>query len=348
MRRAYLLPVALLVACAGLREADLEPATPPVDAAAPAADGDDAGARDSGGDTSDVEDAGPTRPRDPVCDGGCQVQRLASDLTDLGALTVDDSNVYASDLHGIYQCTKEGCDSYSILMVPLPSAWLAAGKQQIYYTDGPVIRVCPMGGCGGTPTPYFQEIGAVGPLVATRDRLVWRTTGSDGDRIRVCPSADCNASTATTIATAKGGASLAAGGEYVAWLEGARTIKACALDAGGTCAPKALGDGIGEIAIAGSTAFWVEGRTIVATDIESPSTPKRIARSAEPRRLVADGSNVYWRDAVEDHIYRCPLGGCGQPETVTTDITGGANAAIALDANYIYWTTKKGVFRRGK
>ena len=54
------------------------------------------------------------------------------------------------------------------------------------------------------------------------------------------------------------------------------------------------------------------------------------------------------RDAVEDHIYRCPLGGCDQPETVATDIAGGPNAAIALDANYIYWTTKKGVFRRGK
>lgn len=348
MRRAYLLPVALLVACAGLREADLEPATPPVDAAAPAADG-DSSPPDSGGETSgEDEDAGPTRPRDPVCDGGCQVQRLASDLTNLGALAVDDFNAYFSDPNAVYQCTKEGCDAYWITLAAKPSPWIVADKLQVIFADGAFIRVCPMGGCNGAPSTVLQESGAVGPLLATKERLVWRTTQGDSDRIRVCPFGDCNASTASTIATAKAGASLAVRGSYVAWLDGDRTIKACALDAAGTCAPKILGDGIGEIAIAGSTAFWVEDRSIVATDIESPSTPRRIARSAEPRRLVADGSNVYWRDAVEDHIYRCPLGGCGQPETVTTDITGGANAAIALDANYIYWTTKKGVFRRGK
>ena len=57
---------------------------------------------------------------------------------------------------------------------------------------------------------------------------------------------------------------------------------------------------------------------------------------------------MYWRDEIADHIYRCPLSGCGTPEIIASDIVGGEHAALALDEHYIYWTTATRLMRRAK
>ncbi len=64
---------------------------------------------------------------------------------------------------------------------------------------------------------------------------------------------------------------------------------------------------------------------------------------------MSDGDHVYWRDGFLDQVYRCPVSGCAPgPEIIATKQRGQPGGQIALDGEYVYWTTTGGVYRLAK
>ena len=59
--------------------------------------------------------------------------------------------------------------------------------------------------------------------------------------------------------------------------------------------------------------------------------------------IAVNSNNVYWTNSVPDSsagaVFTCPLAGCGSTPTSLGAADAGPGSGIALDANYVYWST---------
>jgi hypothetical protein len=78
-------------------------------------------------------------------------------------------------------------------------------------------------------------------------------------------------------------------------------------------------------------------------------SPTTIGSSTQPWSLATDGVDIYWRDTVEQKVFRCAVGGCsGGAEVIAKGQPGLQGTNIALDGEYVYWSNAAQVLRRHK
>jgi len=340
------------VACGDLRVADV-PATDeagrPIDSDGSTSGGDGA----VGGDGAAV-DGGADAAKDSsvVCDGPCPPEVLVSGLSQATAITVDANNVYFGIESGngtVYQCPKTGCKGAPIELGPGYATSIVVAGGLVYWGDfaGAKLVSCAVGGCAKAPTSVVSNQMQMKGVVTDDVDLFWAADGV----IRRCPRATCSTATAQDITTGQGFVqSMAAEQGKVIWPDNNK-INIC--PAAGACGtPTVLGPGSGDVSIRSGRAYWVNGtaKTVVMCPLTGcAGGPITIGSSSEPRYPVSDGVNVYWRDGFLDQIYRCPSGGClPSPTVLATKQRGQPGGQIALDGEYVYWTTASTVVRLRK
>ena len=342
------------VACGELREAEpagSEGGSPGDDGAT--GDGDGSVANDG----AVIGDGGADSAKDAtvVCDGPCPPEVLISGLSQATALTVDANNVYFAIESGngtVYQCPKTGCKGAPIELGPGYATSVVVAGGQVYWGDfaGGKLVSCAVGGCAKAPTSVVSNQTQMKGVVTDDVNLFWATNGL----IRTCPRATCSDATARDITTGQGFVrSMAAEQGKVIWPEiSVSKIHAC--PAAGPCVtPTALGAGVADVSTHAGKAYWVTGtptNTVVTCPLTGcPGGALTIGSSSQPRFPVSDGVNVYWRDGFLDQIYRCPSGGClPSPVVLATKQRGQPGGQIALDGEFVYWTTTSTVVRLRK
>lgn len=354
-RVAYLSVLAALVACNGLKNADVPP---PVDGGGTtdangqvANDGDAAGDDDGapstavdGGDAGDAGDAAGPRPY--ACGDACPIE-LLSDLADLRALAVDDSTVYfVESFGGVRACPKAGCTAATLVKFKafdIPTT-LVAQSGLVYWSRDNLIVSCPKAGCAAAST-VLTEASTINLFTADDSgRVVW-SLDKPTPAIRGCRLGSCAAE--TIIET--GPSALALRGSMLAWIDVAK-VSFCTYGAApGVCVigKRELGAGVIDVALGKDRAFWLFSGEIRSCPLTGCVTPTTVVRGQSPARMAPDGDNLYWVNTVANAIYRCPQTGCDRPELVAT-VDDASFTQIAVDANHVYWTSRAGLFRREK
>lgn len=195
--------------------------------------------------------------------------------------------------------------------------WLDMGqgggdtKSPMDYMNGQIVK-CSIAGCNGMPAVVVTGL-SVFPyritLAVKGGNVFWGATGNDGnDRIFWCPGGDCATLTLNYPALYTTSVrSLLADGTNLYWTTTNTDLSVCDVT---NCAPRTL------------SALTNTGDTGNV-------------------RLVGDETTIYWirnRD-----ILKCDKTGCGGAASPAVPQSSLAQKAqpydIAVDANYIYWTT---------
>lgn len=340
------------IACAELRVAgsDVPPETDPPPGEEETADGGgslaDAMVRPDVG-IADAKKDG-SKPK-PVCDGPCPPEPIIEGLLQVTALTVDATNVYFAIESGngtVYQCPKTGCGAAPIELGPGYATSIVVAGGMVYWGDFAAgkLQGCAVGGCNKQPTAVVANQTQMKGAVTDGVDLFWATNGL----IRHCPRATCSNATAETITTGQGFVrSLAADQGKILWPSSGKVF---ACPAGPCATPTELGPGTHDVSANAGKAYWGNGKNIVSCSIGGcGKNPLTLGSSPSPSHPVSDGDHVYWRDDFLDQIYRCPAAGCMPgPEIIANDQRGQPGSQIALDGEYVYWTTTSGVYRLPK
>lgn len=342
---AALLVLCAASACAELRLAnDVGADGGPLDGGAEAAGVDGSTPTGEGG--SDASDARPPAK----CDGPCPSEELAADLAQVTALSVDDKNVYFAIESGagtVFQCPKTGCGGAPIPLGEGYTIAISVDAQRVYWGDfaaGKLVS-CTIGGCANMPTAVALNQSQIRGVWTDGADLVW-STADDGGSIMHCTPGACSPA---AVKTGQGLVlSVAADQGKVFWGNlSSKSLHTCATS---SCTSVAtLGPGVNQPTVHAGVAYWIDGQT--NTLVRCPAsgcagTPITIGSSPTPAHPISDGVDVYWRDDLLDAIYRCPVAGCMPgPEVVATNQRGQLGGQIALDGQYVYWTTTSGVYR---
>lgn len=329
---------ALLGACDGLRAAQIE-----IDRGA--GDGGTRGAATGPGDDADTLDAG--------CLASCRPERLSA-IQDLGPLVVDASNVYfASTISGVFVCPKTGCDDAPVKLGTAKPPRIALAEHRLFWGEDDRLVASAVEGTNGIPETVLADQPGIDEVLSDGTNVVWHVRPpSAGDYIRACPAASCTASTAREVnpifAPNPG---LGVGAGMVFWSDLRSELHACPVGPV-SCADDEvdLGLGTNDAVVFEEAVYWVYRQDVMTCPIAGCTAAlRRIGTSPSPRLLAVDGRHVYWRELDENKVVRCPLAGCaGAPEEIATGVTGAYYGGLALDDDYVYWTSKAGLYRRHK
>jgi hypothetical protein len=337
--------LSLGVACSELKSASLPHAGTSADGGTAVLAPDGAPLATDGGQLAD----GPPPVLPPVCDGPCTVQTIAT-AHGTGALAVDDRNVYFTTDATLYQCPKSGCGDFPIPLAPGTPSTIAIARGGVFWGDSSGLKRCPIGGCDGVAATISE--GPVRDIVNESDSLFWIERGATSDLVRTCPAGDCRLATIATVTdtTTQTTTGFGVGASTLIWpTKDAVTI--CGLLFSPNCTEKQQYAGDGYPIVADGKAVWRNGTEIdscLLGDRGCSEAVKPVTSSRQPSHLTGDDSAVYWRDALDDRIYRCPFSGCTVPDTIATSIGTAVDAGLAVDDDYIYWSDAKGIERRLK
>lgn len=248
--------------------------------------------------------------------GTCAQTVLATGASEPGDIVLDNSNVYYTDHEGtlIQKVGKDGSNLQQIGMaqgfneVGVPSP-LAIDSTSVYWPDLDGINKAPIAGggptvqlakFGGDPADLVGGIASDGTSVYWNDATaVWKLPVGGGAKVQ--------------LASANGSTGLSIDATNVYWTNEGFTGPGAG---GGPAA-----DTVTKVPIAGSTVTTLATRP-------SQSPPIRLG-------IAADDTNIYFATQAGP-IMSVPIGG-----GTATNLTGSTPTiaeAIAVDANFLYWT----------
>lgn len=340
--RLALVALPAFVACGDLREA-----RPGADA------GPDASAAPTDGGTSgglDSRDASAHRDGGRVtCPAPCEPEQIST-MGNLGPVVVDSFNVYFGSADGgVWKVTKS-VDHKLTKLGDGKATRLVLAADRVWWGDGDHLVACAIGGCGGIPEGRLLDQTGIDELMTDGAKIVWHAHVGASDVIRACPAKTCGSATTEDVASILAPrAGMGLGANKVFWVDLQSKLYFCPLDSTPCLAPTEVAAGSNDASVFGDTVFWVHGQDIESCNAAGCVGPKKIGTSPSPHLLVADDSDLYWRELVDEKVLRCPVGGCaGDPEEIATGVDGIYYGGLALDAEYVYWTSRAGLFRRRK
>lgn len=355
MRRAIVL-LLCAAACSSLKDASEE--TPP----APAQDAGtgagttkrDATATGDDDDVAGAKEAGIDAPV-PCRASTCPVEEIASDLTNATTVTVAGDNVYFVDggVSGgaVYQCPKTGCGDARVFLGSGSPLGIAVIGSNVVWSDFQRSKVfaCAIGGCAKAPAVLADSETSVRGVWGDGTNVYWSFIGSGfGVTIRRCVPGACSPTNVTGGLTSLTGAAVSADGTLL--FSTGTAVSTCSSVA---CDPiKDLGgNASGRVALANGLAFWIvkaDLGTLESCPTAGCTSPKTVGGSPDPYAPAADATHVYWRDKHDDAVRRCPVAGCDGDAPIFADRERNVEGTLALDDDYVYWTTKTSVRRRHK
>jgi hypothetical protein len=333
------LAIAAVVACGELREAQ-----PSSDAGGPSPTNPSNDAAPAMRDASkDVDASTPAS-----CPAPCEPEQIST-MENLGPVTVDSFDAYFGGANGgVWKIPKTG--GKTTKLGDGKTTRLALADDQVFWGEGDHLVSCPKTGCGGIPQGLLLDQTGLDEVVSDGTKIVWRAHSGTYDVIRTCPAKQCAPATMAKVAAATSiSAGVAIGAGKVFWSDVQSKLHACPLDPLPCNDPAAVGPGTNDAVVFDQTVYWVNQQQIVSCAVDGCASPKKIGTSEVPHLLVADERHLYWREMVNNQILRCPTDGCdGDPEVVAKDVDGIYYGGLALDADYVYWTQKSGLWRRHK
>ncbi|MBX3226717.1 MAG: hypothetical protein KIT84_39145 [Labilithrix sp.] len=350
-RGLVVVAIALVAACAELRVAEVNDAGAPT---TPDADTVVVTLPDGGTVVVPIDAAAADVDAPPTsCDGPCTFETLATGLVQATTITVDDANVYFAVESGagtIYQCPKTGCSGAPLVLGTGNASSIVVAGGIVYWPDyfNGAIHGCNVGGCE-QPKSIVSNESFLRALGYDGTHLVW----IGGSALRRCPRTACNTLTTQTLTTTNvDGTSIAVGGTFAFWAAPfIQKLYRCANLEG--CTPQEVGPGSHDVSTDGKDVFWVDGvgKAVLTCPIANCSAPnvRKIGSSSAALRPVSDGTHVYWYESTRTRLVRCPVTGCApEPVVIADDQRTQPAMGIALDAEYIYWTTTSAVRRMRK
>lgn len=329
-----------IVACSELREAE-----PSADAGVADA-GPEKRREDGRAELHDASDA--EAAARPPCPAPCQPERIST-IEDLGALAVDSQNVYFGRVtSGVFAMAK---DSRQIRTMGDGKALrLALANGRLFWGEGVRLVACPIEGCGGAPQGVVTDEVGIDEVLSDGESIAWHARLGADDVIRACPADSCSQGTVKTVTkVVSPRAGFGIGDGKVFWADFKKELRYCPLAPLPCASPTKLGPGSNDPFILGGVAYWIYEQNVVACPLTGcENFPRKIGTSSFPRLVAVDDRDVYWRDGVDHTVVRCPITGCqGAPEEIAAAVDGGT-LGLALDAEYVYWTTVTGLWRRHK
>lgn len=359
MKARVLVVLGLVAACGSLKDAK-DSETPPssIDDAGTPAESDGATSRDAAAD-DDVAAPDPgSDASSPPCAGGCPVEDI--EAVKAAAFTLDKENLYFVDAAvpggALFQCPKAGCAGKRIrLGSGFPDGIAIAGGNVIWSDlQHSQVLACAIGGCNETPTAIASGETYIRGVWGDGTSVFWYAGGvspESGATIRSCVgTGNCAPAAVATGLTSFGSLAVSAEGTLV-YLD-AGIVKACTIGNCTKTSTKTLEKGAkGDVVLANGQAFWVvqaEAGFVKSCPVTGCDAPTVIGGSPSPYAPISDGKNVYWRDKTYSTILRCSVSGCGEknPERFAVDQDGTARASLAVDGDYLYWTTTTAIRRR--
>lgn len=325
-----------------------------------AGDDDATDSTEDGGDPNDADDGShPDAGRDAgaadatSCSPNCPIEILADNLGQGTLVAVDSNNIYFGDESpsegAVYQCPKAGCGTSPLKLGVGYARSIVSDGTHVYWNSYDTILSCTIGGCANSPTPIGGTQTGVRRLAYDGAALVWATGGD----IRSCPTGACGSP--STVASNQGQiAAVAAESGTAYWIsdDAGGTLRSCSI--AGCTSPLTVGSAPSGVSVAvrGGVAYWTSGNSVVscatAATTGCGSGAFTLGSSSAPQSLAVDESDVYWYDLLEYTVNRCPRGGCVGTPAMLSQQTGQASANVALDGEYVYWTTAAQVLRRHK
>lgn len=336
---ALVAAVSLAWACDDLRTAD----SFPPDAGDQLMDAGERGTESEAALPRDAGDAGIIAP----------VEERVSGRPALGALAVDDENVYYAERGGgVFACAKGSCEPTRRGLATGVTHRLAIADGRVWWGEVGSGRLLSwvIGGASDAEVILEDQPG-IDDVTSDGQALVWRANGGGGagDVLRTCPARLCAANRRIVLAPSAIAPGISAVAGTVYFGNGTtKKIYGCGL-ASICSTPAELGGGEDGVAVSAPDAFWLSGTSIVSCKLSGcGGLPAVVAVTPRPSSLAIDENDVYWLDAAANELRRCPRHGCTAPEVIATGIGSSDDMAVALDADHVYWTEERGLFRRHK
>jgi len=307
----------------------------------------------------------------PCSAGKCQPVTLVSGQADPGAIALDDTYVYFTNVTG----GDDGGTPGSIVRIPklggptttlaaaqiLPSA-IAVDATDVYWTSraagtGAIYR-CALAGCTLTaPTAVATGLNAPDWLALDATSVYYTTGGSGGGGDA---GADAGAADGTVSAVGKDGQkkrdiitgqntpvglSIDEAHVFFATHLAAGSIVRCPLT--GPCTnPITLvppQDLPARIVLDGTAAFWTNNGGSLGRVDKTGDGYREIATGGSPTRLAVDASSIYWTDGPGKSVTRATKDG----QRITVIASGQSDPlSIAVDDTAVYWTNRGGQVMR--
>jgi hypothetical protein len=354
MRRPLVLvivvPLAATFACGQLREGEVDQAPGPArpnDAAASGGGEDDA----STDEDAAIADAAVDVVDAPSCDGPCPPQPLATGLVQATSVAVDARNVYFATESGngaVFQCPKTGCVGAPLKLGSGYATSIVVQGGRVVWPDfaGGRLLACAIGGCNEEPTVLALNQTQIRYVATDGVSFFWTAGGA----IVRCGVSSCSPQPVISDLSRVTGVAADQARVFFGHNQSPAVTQACSTF---PCAsPLLLGPGALYTTAYAGKVYWVNGasKNVVSCSMEGcAGNPQTLGSSTQPAHPVSDGQHVYWRDMFLDQIYRCPAAGClPSPEIFATKQRAQPGGNLALDGQYVYWSTTSGVYRLRK
>jgi hypothetical protein len=308
-----------------------------------------------------TNEGGPSTPTRPVT--------LASSVTAPWSIAVDSVSgfvFYTSAVEdgGVYTCalTQAGCKEQETLVANQAGPWSlavigGAPIGAVYWANayGGTIQACQEGACP-LPTTIASGQGTPEGVAVFAGNIFWTGSGDPG-AILYCPLAECSATGPITVAGQESDpTAIAVDATGVYWgtsnpfENNAGEVRFCNLQCSQPTTLAKIPSGTESVALYNGAVYWSsmgKGGAITSCS-EANCQPTTIA-PAQSARIAVDSTGIYWAEGVQDgSVSMCPTAGCGaEGPRVLATLVEGVPYAIALDANYVYFsdTTNSAILR---
>lgn len=300
--------------------------------------------------------------------GKCPVETLATGRNNPMAIAVDGTSFYVLDdgtqpdaLDGaLVKCPKSGCPSSVTPMTSslLNPQFITFDATNVYWLnrDQPFsksgsLMACPTSGCGvndASRVTLVDGVGFPGGLAVDSSKLYfgdWGGPPTFSGSISSCAITGCN-NLPDQVMNAYKPTSLAIDGTNVYSITNMSYVWSAPLgqSTAGTQIEHKLGADYRSIQVYGGLLYWGDALNGVI-DVCPASTCNMnstaiVTNQQTPIALAVDAKGMYWIDDTAGTLMFCALSGCNDSPIPLADGLTDYPTALALDAQYVYWTNQ--------
>jgi len=307
------------------------------------------------------------------CSGGlCEPVVLASGQADPGALVLDDSYVYFTNVSAgdagaagsVARVPKLGGPTSTLAAAQIAPSSLALDANYLYWSSraagtGALFK-CPLAGCTtATAVPIATGLDAPDGVVLDATNVYFTTavaaapTGDAGDAgagpvtgtVSVVGKDGKNKRDVIAGQSAPSGLAVDDAHVFFSTRVAAGGIVRCPLT--GPCSnPLTLAPPQGlpaQIVLDGTTAFWANNGGSLGRVDKTGDGYREIVAGGAPTRLAIDATTVYWTDGPGKSVKRATKDG---QRVAVIAVDQDDPLAIAIDGTAVYWTNRGGQVMR--
>jgi hypothetical protein len=301
--------------------------------------------------------------------GKCPVETLSTGRNNPMAIAVDGTSLYVLDdgtqpdaLDGaLIKCPKSGCPSNVTPMTSnrLNPQFVTLDANNVYWLDrdqpfsrSGTVATCPTSGCGANDAnlvTLVDGVGFPGGLAVDGTNVYfgdWGGPPTFAGSIGSCALTGCNNAPDQVITSAYKPTSLAIDGTNVYTITNMSYVWRAPLgqSTAGTQIEHKLGSDYQSIQVFGALLYWGDAQSgtidVCPAQTCNMNSTSIVTNQQTPIALAVDSKGVYWLDDTAGTLMFCAHSGCNDSPVTLADGLTDYPTALALDAQYVYWTNE--------